>query len=213
VDKQLPSYETVRPWVEAAGHLWIYRHLINYPGDSEGLIFRLATIARTQYGAELAYNRLLASAFRDDEPVERRIQLTLGQAADVHAFLGSGALYWSTLGETVRQVTRPDLRPAFERYTGAANTAKTARDHMEHLHERIRQGRTARWGEAMSVETFRTAVGAFDGSEIGFGNEKFRIGEMLQAIRDSATAIAPVLQQAASPKFEPRVDSPLASPD
>jgi hypothetical protein len=134
------------------------------------------------------------------------IGLTLALAADVHGFLVSAALYWATLREVVQRVTHPDLRPLLGQFESAASTAKTAREHIEHLNERIAHGRLPKYGAAMPVEVFRQATGTFDGTLLRFGNESFSLDEMIRAIEESAAVIAPPVREALTPQLEVRVD-------
>lgn len=149
---------------------------------------------------------------REIPPLEQ-LDSTLARAADVHAFLVSAALYWATVREIVNHVPKPDLRPPFADYETAAMTAKTAREHIEHLNERIVHGRSGeRLGGAMPADVFREAVGAFDGERMMFGDESFPLGDMLEAIRASSSAIAPRLAEATAPNLQVRVTAPESDP-
>ena len=155
VDRPLPDSGSVRPWIEAAANVWMRRYFHAIPGDPEALFLRFLSLARAQYGAELARSRLRERHTSKRTGQLAKTEVTLAQAADVHAFLVSAALYWWTLRKTVDQVTKPDLRPLFADYEAAANAAKTAREHMEHLDTRIRNGRDAgRLGRAMPADVF-----------------------------------------------------------
>jgi hypothetical protein len=205
----LPDFAPVRPWVEAAGGLWLANSLpVAVPRDSETIFFRLLTLARAQYAADLAHARLSATRPSASKSDHQSGELVLAQAADAHTFLVSAALYWATLSRLANRLKTPNIRPLFAPYEKAASEAKTAREHIEHLNERIEFGRSQDYGKPMPVHVFRTAVGAFDGAHIKFGNEVFPIEAMLRAIRESSEAIAPVLSEATSPKFELRVEPP-----
>src|SRR4051812_39455065 len=123
----------VQPWVEAATGLFVTSRFRAISGDPEALYLRLLTTARSQFAAGLAYERLTAIEgalpMRGLEGVERVLTL----ASDAHSFVVASALFWSTLGEVVRQVKTPDLRAVFDGHNGASAAAKRARDHIEHL--------------------------------------------------------------------------------
>ena len=93
----------------------------------------------------------------------------------------------------------------------AIETGK-ARDHIEHLPERIRKGRQNR--PAMTREVFRDAVGVFDGTKLTFGNETFDLRQIRDSIRRVEEKVPPRLGERLTPKFSVTVDRPAeAGPD
>ena len=208
MDHPLPDSGSVRPWIEAAANVWMRRYFHAIPGDPEALFLRFLSLARAQYGGELARSQLRERHTSKRTGQLAKTEVTLAQAADVHAFLVSAALYWWTLRKTVDQVTKPDLRPLFADYEAAANAARQ-RGHMEHLDTRIRNGRMR---VALAARCLPTCSGRQSERLTVNGScsamSRFRLTKCSMRSGRLRARLRPRLQDATAVKLEARVSWP-----
>jgi hypothetical protein len=209
------DYRDAPAWLDAAASVWMRRFFGGFPEglDPEGVFLFLGTLARAQAGAEYAYEQLeqaLADNSRADEEGNPTagIDAKLRMFLYLHAFVVEANLFYDTLEALQSYLPAPELKRAWRVHRGMAKEVGDLRDHVEHLPERIKKGRRAgRGGRRVPMErsVFRQAVGAFEGMEISYGDERFD----LRAIRDAITQVeettAPRLVERLALKFNATV--------
>jgi hypothetical protein len=199
-------------WLDAAGWMLMRgRFFGGIPSDldAEAAFMYLVVIARAQAAAELAFERLV-QAQQDDQRAEAEHKPSVGidsklrMAGEIHAFLVSAHLFWRTLDEMRRHLRTSELKEAWKVHHQVADETRKARDHIEHLPERIRRGRTKQ--PVMDKAVFREAAGAFDGTELTFGDETFDLRQILDSISRAEEMVAPRLEERLAVKFSPKLE-------
>ncbi len=178
-------------WLEAAGFAGLYLKVVSLPTSKDlwPAYYNLMMMARAQYAAEASYKRFQSVAAREDAGLKGIFQAYM----ELHLFIVSADLYWTTLKELTRYLKPQELKQAVNYHEHLASQTRTARNHMEHITERIREGRVRDPG-SMSAKDFRRAMGTYDASSVTFGTERFDLGEIYEAIRTVGREAAPQLK-------------------
>lgn len=160
----------------------------------------LLMMCRAEFAADVAYERLTES-----DPAST-IASSLSRLADAHAFLVSAHLAWATLaglGRKLHRGARPykAVHNALRAHRPAIARCKVARDHIEHVTDRLDSGRSIRFGAKMTAKVFRQAMGTVTEKTISFGNESFDLSEQIAALADTRKIVAPVIVAAATPQM------------
>jgi hypothetical protein len=199
-------------WLEAAINVGMQLR-VAYPNTEKDLWpvhFNLLMLSRAQYAAELSYERFRQGAATEEASESRTsslegIERTLRGYLEVHAFLVSAHLYWRSLQAVSSYLVAPEeLSQVLHDSEELISHTATARHHMEHITERIGRGRTGRYGTEMSAEVFRQSLGRIEGSTVVFGEERFDLAAIHEAIRSIGEEVAP-LTKAAIPFPVPRL--------
>lgn len=112
------------------------------------------------------------------------LETTLRMSSEMHALFVFADAFWDNLkplGAALPGI--PEITLTSDHARDDAVLARTVRDHVEHIAERIVEGRQKR-NPKMNAETFRKASGGFDGRTAYFGDEEFDV----VAIRDAVAA-------------------------
>jgi hypothetical protein len=201
-------------WLDAAGWMWMRGQFFGgLPTDldAQAAFMYLTTLARSQVAAERAFDRLI-EAHADNEMADREHKPSVGIDAkfriggETHAFLVSAHLFWRTLDVMRLDLPTPELREAWKANRWIAGETGKARDHIEHLPERIRKGRTKK--PAMEKDVFRQEAGAFDGAQLSFGDETFDLRRIRDSIRRVEEKVAPKLEERLAVKASVKVGPP-----
>ena len=190
----------IRRWLEAAGNTGLLFRLKGADRKRWGIHYYLREIALAQYGADLAFRRIGETA--EDRKSETSHHEELAAIAtghhDVHAFLVASHLYWR-LTRCLGKLLPPELiSKDLDRFKEAIQQTKTARDHIEHLDERVSDGRPEKWGGAMEPAEFRCASGIYTAVSVQFGSELFDLRLIAEAIVDSSALFSRRISQASS---------------
>lgn len=194
-------------WLEAA--LWLGLTLrVSGGTEAQWGAPHLLHLSRLQFACELAFHRIGAASEAADSKDSRTAMGGVGRLyLEIHMFLVSAHAYWRTLRQLNRLLKLPAFSAAVQANEAIAAETKTARDHLEHMYERIEKGRPPKYGE-MTARTFRGAMGRFDGTQVTFGNESFRLGDIHAAVCRVGREVAPLLRQAATPILSVRTTEP-----
>lgn len=158
----------------------------------------LVVLARTQYGSKASLDRLReARAVGDvqDEthsPLVNKIINAFEVLHQAHNFIVSVDTFWETLKRLQTHIDLPELDAAWSSSSEARMLSRQARNHIEHVAERITEGRTS---PPMKSVEFIKKLGTFDGSSIWFGHESYEVDEMHEAILRVGRTVAPVLEE------------------
>lgn len=198
--KETEFLEASDAWLEAA--LWLGLSL-KMKGATEALWsahYYLLQLSRLQYACELSYHRIKeASKIADSEDHLTAMGGIARLYLDVHAFLVSAHSYWRTIEKLNGLLNIVELDTAVAVNSSVADETKKARDHLEHIDERIEKGRLLHFGQPMNAQTFRRAMGRFEEDHITFGDETFHLGVINNAIIDVGHEVAPALRQVTIP--------------
>ena len=192
------------PWLEAAGFLGIGLRVSPPPKDVSAAVYHLMVMCRTQFAAELSYKRFTAACESQDnkESSETRLDEIARGYLELHSFFTSAHLYWRTLEGLSKLLSVPELKEAIQDYAKATRGTKCARDHLEHMTERIEKGRSHEFGFRMDACTFRRAMGKYEVGSVAFGDETLDLGTIHGAVVSVGRKIAPRLRNRFSSGFE-----------
>lgn len=157
-------------------------------------------MCRADFAAALAYERL------SNDPSSSSITGSLTRSADVHAFLVSAHLAWVTLEELGKRLRKGTfahkaVHEALRGHRSVIRRCESARDHIEHITERIGRGRAIHFGRGkkMTAKVFRQSVGVVTHTTVAFGNETFDLAEQVAALTKARKTVAPSIVAAATP--------------
>jgi hypothetical protein len=159
----------------------------------------LVILARTQYGSKASLDRLMeARAIGDlqDKTEASSLADKILNAFEVlhqaHNFIVSVDTFWQTFKRLRDRISLPELETAWTSSDDARRRSREARNHIEHVAERITEGRAK---PPMTSIDFIKKLGVFDGTKIWFGSEDYDIVEMHEAIMSVGRDVAPVLEE------------------
>lgn len=202
-------YRDAPRWLEAYGGLWLRGYFGGFPEglDAQGAFFFLGTLARAQAGAEYAFEQLevaMADKARaeDEREWSAALDATLRMFLYEHAFIVEANLFFDTLQALAAHLPRAaEVREARRVYRSLAEEVGRLRDHVEHLPERIRKGRKGRHGPPMEREVFRQGVGKFEGTTVVYGDERYDLRAIRDALRRVEERTTPRLEERLTPKL------------
>ena len=183
------AQEAAEVWIFAAVRFHHICRILEDTGepDSDGnakgqLIHQLAHF---QYGTELSHSRLLASQSTENPPPGEVWSFApmLYRAADAHHLLNSASGFWRTLRRLCKLMPFREPREMLEEEADTIADTQAARNHMEHIAERITEGRGPQKGfPEMGPDTFQRAVGRIEFPHIVFGTEAFNLDGIASAV-------------------------------
>jgi hypothetical protein len=183
------------PWLESAALLGVGMRLSPSKTDMWAAHFHLLVISRAQFATQLAYDRFLTACNGSSLP-----EIACGYL-ELHSFLVSAHLFWRTLQKLANDFVLPDLRQSLQQHATLIEQTKRARDHIEHMTERIEKGRGQKFGSPMDARTFRHAMGKYERGSVTFGNETFDLQAIHAAIHTIGKTVAPKLRVAIESGF------------
>lgn len=158
----------------------------------------LVILARTQYGSKASLDRLVEARAIGDLQDKNQTSLVdkLFNAFEVlhqaHNFIVSVDTFWESFKRLHDHIDLPELDRAWESSTEARRLSREARNHIEHVAERITEGRAK---PPMASIDFIKKLGVFDGTKIWFGDENYDIVEMHEGVVKVGRDVAPVLEE------------------
>lgn len=195
-------------WLEAAEcaslRLTFFRANERVREPLRALHLHLFMMCRAQFAAERSFER-----YREAARTTPAIDGLLLQYLEAHAFLVSAKLAWDTLAGIKLSLaslqppkgTMEAFRSAAARHATVRARLDSARHHIEHIVERIREGGATRTTQASSTDAFQQALGRCDGSALVFGDARFDLGEQLAALADLQGTVGPAIAGAVVPTF------------
>lgn len=175
--------------------------------DAVALREHLTMAARAQFAVDMSYERLkeaqMEFALARADPLQEN-EAMFRAFAEAHTFLVFAALFWNSLRTLATHFALPELDDALEVSEASIGLVTKARNHIEHVSERIEEGRAEARGGAMSADDFRAAVGAIQGDEVIFGSERFGLGQMRAAIHRATEAVAGTMDRDLRVSFKRR---------
>jgi hypothetical protein len=195
--------EAARLWWRRFSALWVFGLPEERSRQYHSVAVHAISLGRAQFACELAFDRYasaLAAKVASDESGDASGEVqsirVLSATADAHAMLVSAHLYWRELEALQRDALSDRMGDAATRALAAGGRgrelAKAGRDHIEHLHERVLKGRTQRQGGAagaMAPETFLENVLVLEPEAVLFGDERFDLREIRDAVRAATDAL------------------------
>lgn len=165
-------------------------------GRTKGAL--LHQLAHFQYGTELPYSRLLASQ-NTTNPTPGGVWTfapLLSRAADAHHLLVSASGFWRTLRRLREVLPFHELGEVLDEEAETLAHTKAARNHMEHIAERIIEGRRSqREFSEMGPDTFQRAIGRLDLPHIVFGDEAFNLDGISFAVLSVGLRLGPAFNR------------------
>lgn len=159
----------------------------------------LVILARTQYGSKASLDRLVearAIGELQDKSSTSSLPDKIINAFEVlhqaHSFIVSVDTFWETFKRLRDHIDLPELDAAWTSSAEARRLSREARNHIEHVAERITAGRAK---PPMTSIDFIKKLGVFDGTKIWFGNENYDVVAMHEAVMTVGRTVAPVLEQ------------------
>ena len=194
-----PRHAAASAWVETAVGVGLSLRLTS--GTNNWFLHHvLIELAAAQYSAELAFSRLRRSARVAAAP-DANLNHHCRMRHEVHAFLVAAHRYWELLRGLAPHTTYPPFRLALRQNRQNIRDTRIARDHVEHLPERLAHGRKGAYGSEIGAEPFWRQPGLSDGASVTFGGETFDLARIHAAIRQLGLELAPALAEAAQPQL------------
>lgn len=185
-------------WISAAFGISLIHTILAEEDASSSKRSILFQLAHFQYSTELSYSRLFESQSQPN-PREREkwsFSPLLMMSADAHSLLVSAAGFWKSMETLSELMPYPDLLKLLEDLEQPIREIRTARNHMEHISERIVAGRRKRKAVTpMSATDFQEAIGRLQFPVIEFGKEAFDLAAIAELIVSSGRKVAPALQR------------------
>ena len=194
--EQSDIWNASNQWIESAVLLGIGLRVSPLPKDAWATYYHLLVMCRAQFAAEFSYERFIQNCDTTDLAGIMRGYL------DLHSFLVSAHLYWRTLRELASDFNLPELAQSVSTYSTVIDNTKCARDHIEHISERIESGRSERWGDSMDTTVFRRRIGNYSDGSVTFGDETINLHEIYDAIRAIGRTVAPKLRALVNSGFK-----------
>jgi hypothetical protein len=174
------SLEVSNAWLEASMFAGLYLKVVDPPKDLSPAHHNLMMMARVQFATESSFERFQVIAESEDTDISKTLQAYV----ELHLFQVSAHLYWTTLYELSKYLGVQVLEQTTDSHRFVAEQTRVARNHIEHITERIGEGRK-RGPIPLSAQDFRRAMGTYDASTVTFGAESFNLGAIYGAIKDS----------------------------
>jgi len=190
--------EIAETWISAGFGISLIHKILEDEASSPQKRQLMFQLAHFQYATELAYSRLKDGV---NTPNPRPGEVwsfapLFARAADAHALLVHAAGYWKAFQELVRLLPFPDLVTLLEEIKEAIAATTLARNHMEHIAERIVAGRKPRPGtRELSAEDFQRAIGRLEFPCIVFGDESFDLAAIAGTVLSTGSRVAPALEK------------------
>lgn len=190
-------------WIDAACFVTTKEALGSLKGDAEGLSLTLCCLARTSWGVSLAWNRVQDAERRGAlSGLTRGPQDFLEILHETHSLLVAANTFWKALDELQRRLRAhqqrlPRLNDVDSRLKACKQTV-TARNHFEHLDERIREGRPR--GNVMLRDAFRRAPAQVFRGVLRCGEESFDLQELVRAVEIASETVGPEVRDLLQPR-------------
>jgi hypothetical protein len=187
-------------WLESASFVGLHLRMSAESSDGVAAYYLMIQLARLQYGVAAAFRDM--TAVDADSTSERDVLASLlGQSNAVHAFLVLANTYWSVLKELLPRLAIPEMSTSIAEHAAVIEATNRARSNYEHLTERILKGRSGRFGEPMSAEVVRQAIGRLSGCDLVFGGDTFNLRFIYDAIATGGADIGARIHQALQDRF------------
>jgi len=190
--------ELAETWISAGFGITLIHKILEEEATSASKRELMFHLAQFQYATELAYSRLNEGVNSPNPPPGQVWSFTplFARSADAHALLVYASGYWKALYELTRLMPFTDLTALLEQLKSVIRDTMAARNHAEHIAERIVTGRRPRSGTAeLSTDVFQQAVGRLEFPSIVFGNESFDLVAIADTVLSTGFRVAPGLQK------------------
>lgn len=183
-------------WIGAAFEISLVHHFLeDEVGSTEKrpLMFKLGDF---QLATELAYSRLYdqANGHPGEKSAPSFIPL-LVCSADAHSLLVFASGYWRALRDLSRVMPFVELADLVRENQATIRETTVARNHIEHITERIVSGRKARPNvPEMPIAVFQESIGRLEFPSIVFGDEAFDLAKLSAAVLTAGNGIAATLE-------------------
>lgn len=184
-------------WISAGFNISLIHRILDDEAGSTAKREIMFQLGHFQFASELAYSRLHQQVTEGTAMDRRTLSFAtlLACSADAHALLVSGSGYWRALQDLLRLMPFPDLVTITDELECVVNATVTARNHIEHITERIVNGRKRRTSvPEISTEAFQAAIGRIEFPSIIFGNESFDLAAISGTMLTTGSRVAPTLQ-------------------
>lgn len=182
-------------WISAGFKISLIHLILDNETGSTAKREMMFQLGHFQFATELAYGRLHQQATRGTGGDTASFEPLLECSADAHALLVSACGYWRALQDLLRLMPFPDLMLVTDKLEYVVRATVMARNHIEHITERIVNGRTPRANiSGISAEAFQQAIGRIEFPAIIFGAESFDLAAISGTILTTGSRIAPTLE-------------------
>ena len=199
-------------WISAALRISVIHHFLDDEAGSvqkRGLMFKLGDF---QFATELAFNRLYAQAPTPSSGNARSFAPILICSADAHSLLVFASGYFRALRDLCRLMPFTELVSLIDEIRPTIDAVVTARNHIEHITERIASGRRRRRSTPeMPIEDFQQSIGRLEFPSIIFGDETFDLSVLSYVVLSAGRRIAPALESCFESGIRKYVDALLCS--
>jgi hypothetical protein len=186
-------------WISAGFNISLVHLILDDETSSTAKREMMFQLGHFQFATELAYSRLYQQANEETAIAKgpASFRSLFERSADAHALLVSASGYWRAFKNLLRLMPFPDLILLTDELKGTVHLTTMARNHIEHITERIVQGRkrTAAVVE-ISARSFQQAMGRIEFPSIIFGEESFDLAEISGTVLTTGSRIAPTLETA-----------------
>jgi hypothetical protein len=184
-------------WISAGFNISLVHRIVDDKTGSTAKREMMFQLGQFQFATELAYSRLHQRATKGTAMAGGTPSFAplLACSADAHALLVSGSGYWRGLQDLLRLMPFPDLVMVTDKLEWVVKATVMARNHIEHITERIANGRKRRTAvPEISAEAFQQAIGRIEFPLIIFGDESFDLAAISGTILTTGSRIALTLE-------------------
>lgn len=177
-------------WIGAALQISVIHHFLDDEIGSAAKRAVMFKLGDFQFATELAYSRLCESAQRISGESPASFVPELVCSADAHSLLVSSTGYWRAVRDLSRLMPFVELLRLVEHFQPQIDETVRARNHIEHIGERIESGRKGgtRVPE-MAMDVFQQAIGRIEFPSIVFGNETFDLAQLSLAVLEAGVTL------------------------
>jgi hypothetical protein len=203
-------------WISAGFNISLVHRILDDENGSTAKREMMFQLGHFQFATELAYSRLHQQANEETAIAKgtASFRSLFERSADAHALLVSASGYWKALKDLLRLMPFPDLALLIDEVESAVKATVMARNHIEHITERIVSGRKRRAAvPEVSAESFQQAIGRFEFPSIIFGDESFNVAELSGTVLITGRRIASAMEIAFKSGIQQYFDAVLPVTD
>jgi hypothetical protein len=213
--ERIPCLTTARhlaeTWISAGFNVSLIHRILDDETGSTAKREIMFQLGHFQFATELAYSRLRHQATKESASGNAPSFAPLFTcSADAHMLLVSASGYWRALKELLRLMPFPHLMMLIDEVEHVMKTTVMARNHVEHITERLVNGRRRRTDTPeISTKAFQQAIARIEFPSIIFADEAFDLALISGTILSIGSRIAPALETTFQTGIDRYVDTIL----
>jgi len=183
-------------WISTGFNISLIHRILDDETGSAAKREMMFQLGHFQFATELAYSRLHQQATKESASGNAPSFAPLfTYFADAHMLLVSASGYWRALKELLRLMPFPHLVMLIDEVEDVMKATVMARNHVEHITERIVNGRRRRTDTPeISAKAFQQAIARIEFPSIIFADESFDLALISGTILSIGSRIAPTLE-------------------